>query len=222
MIGASACKTKPYKGLGMDGPIATWYAKNTAGALGQFRDLAAEIAAGLDAGDRVLEVAPGPGYLAVELARLGLMVTGLDISRSFVRIATDLAARTGVKAAFVRGDAAHAPFEDECFDFLVCRAAFKNFTNPVGALKEMRRVLRVGGRARLIDMRRDASSADIAAEVAGMGLSALDGLITRGVLRKLRRQAYARSDFERMTAEAGFADVQIGDGPIGFDILMTR
>ena len=41
----------------------------------------------------MLEVVPGPGYLALELARAGFRVTGLDISRSFVRIARENAAR---------------------------------------------------------------------------------------------------------------------------------
>jgi hypothetical protein len=53
----------------MEGMIATWYAKNTAGSLAEFRDLAKRVAAELRPGALVLEIAPGPGYLAVELAR---------------------------------------------------------------------------------------------------------------------------------------------------------
>jgi ubiquinone/menaquinone biosynthesis C-methylase UbiE len=222
MIVPSARKAKPYKGVNMEGPLATWYAKNTASSLGQFRSLAAEIAASLDPGDWVLEVAPGPGYLAAELARLGLTVTGLDVSHSFVRIAADHASKLGVTAEFVQGDAAHAPFEDERLDYVVCRAAFKNFSDPVGALKEMRRVLRRGGRARLIDMSREASDADIDSEVAGMRLPALDAWFTRGALRSLRGRAYPLAEFQRMTVAAGFADVRIATGALGVDIVMTR
>src|SRR5271155_5092769 len=115
----TARKAKPYKGVGMEGPIATWYAKNTATALPEFVALAADIAAGLDRGDWVLEVAPGPGYLAIELARLGLEVTGLDVSHSFIRIAAEEAARAGVKVSFRQGDAANLPFDAESFDFAV-------------------------------------------------------------------------------------------------------
>src|SRR5580698_4064314 len=97
MLTQSARKAKAFKGVGMEGPIASWYAKNTASALPDMRRTAGEIAAGLDAGDWVLEVAPGPGYLAVELARLGLTVCAVDISRSFVRIGLENAARAGVK-----------------------------------------------------------------------------------------------------------------------------
>ena len=86
MFTQSARKAKAFKGVGMEGPIASWYARNTASALPDMRRTAGEIAAALDAGDWVLEVAPGPGYLAVELARLGLTVSAVDISRAFVRI----------------------------------------------------------------------------------------------------------------------------------------
>ena len=86
-------RRKAHKGLGMEGPIARWYAKNTLKDIGEFRRLAVELAGRVAEGGSVLEVAPGPGYLAIELAKLGgRRVTGLDISRSFVRMATEKAA----------------------------------------------------------------------------------------------------------------------------------
>src|SRR5690242_19035890 len=67
----SMSKTKPYKGPNMEGPIATWYARITKRDRG-YAQIADDLAARLPRGARVLEVAPGPGYLAVELARRGL------------------------------------------------------------------------------------------------------------------------------------------------------
>jgi ubiquinone/menaquinone biosynthesis C-methylase UbiE len=218
----STRKAKPYKGVGMEGPLATWYAKNTAGALPEFRELARRIAGQLDLGDWVLEVAPGPGYLAVELARAGLQVSALDISRTFVRIAAENAARTGVAVDVRLGDAAAMPFETDAFDFVVCRAAFKNFSDPVGALKEIRRVLRPAGRALIIDMRREASNSEIAREVSKMRLGRMDALFTRGALRSLRGRAYTAPDFVRMIGEAGFCASSIAPSPIGFDISLTK
>ncbi len=218
----TARKTKGYKGVGMEGPIATWYAKNTASALPEFRELAGRIAGELDRGDWVLEIAPGPGYLAVELARAGLQVSALDISRAFVRITAENAARTGVAVDVQLGDAAAMPFETDTFDFVVCRAAFKNFSNPVGALKEMRRVLRPAGRALIIDMRREASNGEIAEEVAKMRLGRMDAFITRGALRSLRGRAYTAPDFVRMIGEAGFSASSIAPSPIGFEIRLTK
>jgi ubiquinone/menaquinone biosynthesis C-methylase UbiE len=222
MTAATARTGKAFKGVGMEGPIAGWYAKNTASALPQFRDLAGKIAGEVDPGDWVLEVAPGPGYLAVELARLGLQVSALDISRAFVRITAENAARTGVTVDVRHGDAAAMPFEAEQFDFVVCRAAFKNFGRPVEALREMRRVLRPGGRALIIDMRREASNSEIADEVAKMRLGGMDAFITRGALRSLRSRAYTAPDFVRMIGEAGFSASHISSGAIGFEIQLTK
>ncbi len=88
----------------------------------------------------------GPGYFAIELAKLGdYRVTGLDISETFVEIARANAAQAGVKVDFRRGDASNLPFPKESFDFLLCRAAFKNFSEPQRALEEMHRVLKPSG-----------------------------------------------------------------------------
>src|SRR5713226_7378548 len=169
---------KPYKGLPMEGIIATWYARNTANDVRGTRKCASTVADRLKPGARVLEVAPGPGYLAIAIAKMGnYSVSGLDISHSFVRIATENARKAGVSVDFRHGDAAHMPFPDESFDFVVCRAAFKNFSNPVGALDEIHRVLKPGGKASIYDLRRDASLAEIDAEVRDMGLSWLNALL---------------------------------------------
>src|SRR5689334_19354414 len=60
---------KGYKGMGMEGRIAAWYARNTARDIPDFAALAQRVTATLPAGSRILEVAPGPGYLAIEIAR---------------------------------------------------------------------------------------------------------------------------------------------------------
>src|SRR5690349_3621477 len=136
----SARPDKGYKGLGMEGAVARWYAKNTGRNLAPFRDAAQRLHARLPRGAQVLESAPGPGYLAIELAKLGnCQVTGLDISRSFVEIATHNATEAGVPVQFRQGDAAAMPLGDGLFDMVVCRAAFKNFSRPVEALNEMYR-----------------------------------------------------------------------------------
>ena len=128
---------RPIKGLG-----AKWYAASTAAALKDYTELAQRIASQLAEGSAVLEVAPGPGYLSIELAKLGsYAITGLDLSPDFVKIAARKAAEAGVKVDFKQGSASSLPFPKESFDFLVCRAAFKNFGDPVGALQEMCRVV---------------------------------------------------------------------------------
>ena len=124
----------------------------------------------------VLEVAPGPGFLAVEIARLGrFQVTGLDISHTRVEIAKENATAAGVAVDFRQGDANEMPFADRSFDLIVSQAAFKNFRRPVSALNELHRVLRTGGWAVIQDLRKEASRADIDREVDGQKVGAVNG-----------------------------------------------
>jgi ubiquinone/menaquinone biosynthesis C-methylase UbiE len=214
---------KGYRGLAMEGLIARWYARTTASDVDEYREAARLVAAQVPPGGDVLEVAPGPGYLAVELAKLGTRrVTGLDISHSFVRMAAENAARAGVAAAFRHGDAAAMPFDADSFDFVVCRAAFKNFAQPVRALAEMHRVLRPGGKALVLDLRPDASPGAIAAHVRGMGLGPVRALMTRWILRMLRRRAYSPAQFRDMASQTPFRTCEVREDPIGLAVWLAK
>lgn len=209
----------------MEGITARWYARQrgTLSQIAVFREQAAQLTAGLPDGAGVLEVAPGPGYLAIEIARLGrFQVTGLDISRTMVEIATENAAAAGVEVDFRHGDATAMPFADESFDLIVCQAAFKNFRRPVSALNEMHRVLRPGGVAVIQDLRSDASAADIDQEVKSQKLGALNGFITKRILGRLRNRAYSTLQFERLVAESSFPTCSINTDGIGLEVRLLR
>jgi ubiquinone/menaquinone biosynthesis C-methylase UbiE len=207
----------------MEGVVARWYARQrgSASQLAAYRNQAAQLTDGLPSGADVLEVAPGPGYLAIELARLGFHVCGLDISRSFLEIASQNARQAAVGVDFRQGDAASLPFQAASFDLVVCQAAFKNFARPASALDELHRVLRSGGTAVIQDMRRDASGADIDQEVQAMGLSRLNAVMTRWALRMLRRRAYSPAQFERLAADSAFRTCDIQSEGIGMRVRLT-
>ena len=214
---------KGYKGVAMEGPIASWYARNTGRDLRRFERTAAALRGRLAPGASVLEVAPGPGYLAVELARSGYRVTAVDISRSFVRIASENAARAGVAIDVREGDAAHLPLPDAAFDLVVCMAAFKNFSDPVGALDEFHRVLCPGGTASIFDLRKDAPAHEIAREVDEMRLTPWNAALTRLTFRfLLLPTAYRRADLERMAARSRFGGGEIHADGIGFELRLAR
>jgi ubiquinone/menaquinone biosynthesis C-methylase UbiE len=216
--------TKAYKGMGMEGRVAKWYAVNTGKSLEEFKALARRVAAELPAGSRVLEVAPGPGYFAIELAKLGpYRVEGLDISKTFVGIATRNAKEAGVDVAFRQGDAAHLPYDSESFDFVLCRAAFKNFAEPVRALQEMHRALKPGGKGLLIDLCKDASPDAIRRMVDTLGMSYWNRMFTRLTFRfMLLKRAYTESQFRDFFAQAGFRSVEYGKSLTGFEIGFER
>jgi len=215
---------KGYKGIGMEGSVARWYANSTRGSLEEFKAAARQVAAELRPGGRVLEVAPGPGYFAIELAKLGdFRITGLDISKTFVGIAARNAEEAGVEVAFRQGNAADMPLESESFDFVFCRAAFKNFTEPVRALQEMRRVLKPGGKGLLIDLRKDASRDAIHKMVGQMGMGFASRIFTRLTFRfMLLRRAYTENQFRDFFSQANFRKVEFQSTATGFAIRFER
>jgi ubiquinone/menaquinone biosynthesis C-methylase UbiE len=211
----------------MEGLFAKWYDKTVRKYPEQYRTWAQKVAENVAEGSSVLEVAPGPGYLAIELAKRGTYkVVGLDISRTLVEIAQKNATKAGVGAAveFRQGDAAHMPFDDEAFDFIICTAAFNNFADPVGALREMYRVLRAHGRAVIIDMRRDVSDEAIRDFVKSMGLSRIDSLMTKWIFKELRRTAYTRDQFNDFISKTTFRryDIRGAKDLIRFEIWLEK
>jgi len=192
----SATDQKSCKGKGMDGFIARTYDRNARKyIMGQYRSWAAMVSSLLPKDARVLEIAPGPGYLAIELARSGIRsITGLDISRTFVELAREHARETQVDVRFLQGNASAMPFADGSYTHVLCTSAFKNFADPLGALKEMHRVLTPGGIVWLSDMRRDVTDAEIDAYVTNvMKLRGVNGLFTRMTFKQmLRKRAYTK------------------------------
>jgi ubiquinone/menaquinone biosynthesis C-methylase UbiE len=178
----------------------------------------------LSSGCSVLEVAPGPGFFAVELAKLGdFKITGLDISRTLVEIARQNARDAGVQIDFRLGNAAAMPFADDSFDFIYCSAAFKNFSEPVKTLDEMYRVLRPGGEALIEDLCRDVSLAEIDAYVKQSGRSRIDAWMTSWAFRfMLIKRAYTRDEFGRMAEQSRFGGCQIQVDSIGLETRFTK
>ena len=208
----------------MEGVTARWYARQrgTPSQIATVRHEAAKLTDAMPSGD-VLEVAPGPGYLAIEIARLGRFhLTGLDISHTMVEISRENARAAGVTVEFRQGDATEMPFADGSFDLIVCQAAFKNFRQPVSALNEMHRVLRPGGRAVIQDLRKEASNSDIDREVDNQKLGALSSFFTKRILAWLRSRAYSATRFERLVAESSFKTGEIKADGIGLEVRLNK
>jgi ubiquinone/menaquinone biosynthesis C-methylase UbiE len=216
--------TKAYKGLPMEGLIATWYAKTTFKDLKRHKWMAKQLVEKIQANGKVLEVAPGPGYFCIELAKLGnYQITGLDISKSFVEIARKNAAEAGLKIDFREGNASAMPFEDNTFDFTFCQAAFKNFSEPVKAIAEMHRVLRPGGISVIADLRRDAPAEEIEREVKGMGLGRINETLVKWTFdRMLLKSAYSVDEMKTMVAQTPFGNCKIDVGGVGFQVWLEK
>jgi ubiquinone/menaquinone biosynthesis C-methylase UbiE len=219
-----AAAVKGYKGMGMEGWIAKWYAANTSKDMTQYQTLARSLADELAPCSAVLEVAPGPGFLSVALAKTGkASVTGLDISKSFVEMARQNAARAGVTVEFELGNASAMPFPGDSFDMIVCRAAFKNFSEPVRALVEMHRVLKPGGKAVVIDLRKDTPVELIDAYIENSGVGFFSRIFMKWTFRAmLLKRAYTKAQFQEFISQTPFAKSEIRQDGIGFEIRLEK
>src|SRR6266508_4793927 len=224
MKGSNMTITKAYKGLPMEGLIASWYAKTTLKDLKRHKLMAKRLAEKIPANGKVLEIAPGPGYFCIELAKLGdYKITGLDISKSFVEIARKNAREAGLKIDFREGNASAMPFEDKTFDFTFCQAAFKNFSEPVKAIAEMYRVLRPGGISVIADLRRDASREEMDREVKGMGLNRINEFLVRWTFdQMLLKSDYSVDEIKKMLSQTPFGKGKIDVDGVGFQVWLEK
>lgn len=140
---------------------AEGYARLTQGMIATDRraDLRAFI--GISAEDEVLDVACGPGSLALDLAPHVARATGYDITPAMLDQARAAQARLGLtNVEWVLGDAAGLPFPDGAFSVVGSSAAFHHFEQPAFVLAEMARVCRPGGRLVVLDVTPDADKAE--------------------------------------------------------------
>jgi len=216
--------TKPYKGLAMEGMIAKWYAKNTGRAPEQ-KSIFNKVKGALPVHAHVLEVAPGPGFLAIEFARSGsFKVTALEISKTFIEIAQENAKNANVNVDFRHGNASDMPFGENSFDFIICVAAFKNFTEPVEAIREMHRVLNPGGKACIMDLRGDVSVKDIDKHIKEeLHLRGFNAWMTQFIFRHtLLKNAYTKDEIQNFVSQTSFLQANIIEDILGMDIWLEK
>lgn len=109
----------------------------------------------LTPGQRVVDVAAGPGATARLLAaQRGVQVDGIELNSATVDKARNAAARAELTSAvrFHTGDAERIPLPDGEFDAVVCECAFCTFPDKRTAAAEFSRVLRPGGRVGITDI----------------------------------------------------------------------
>ncbi|NVO10535.1 MAG: methyltransferase domain-containing protein [Bacteroidales bacterium] len=93
-----------------------------------------------------LDVACGTGVVARPMAKKINYVYGVDISMGMVQKADDLSKKNTINnISFARCDSENLPFGDNSFDFVSCSGALHAFPNAEKSLREMQRVLKIGG-----------------------------------------------------------------------------
>jgi 2-polyprenyl-3-methyl-5-hydroxy-6-metoxy-1,4-benzoquinol methylase len=185
----------------------------------------------LRAGDAVLDLACGWGRHAVELARAGCRVTGLDWSETLLERARRRAEAAGVEVEWVRGDMREIPWRAR-FDAVVCLYSSLGFflsdAEDLRVLRGAREALRPEGAFVLETMHRDQVVRDFAErdwwETNGGGtvwvereLDAVEGVIrewTRWTRGEEAGEKYhemrirSASEWDRLLREAGLVPLE--------------
>ncbi len=145
-------------------------------------------------GDRVLDVACGPGNFTRAFARATTdgLVVGIDASETMLALAVRKTESPSV--AYVRGDACALPFRDGSFDAVCCFAALYLIEEPMRALDEIARVLAPGGRVALL---------------SSCNRAPLPARATSAVVRRLSGvRIFARDELTQALADRGLSGVE--------------
>ncbi|WP_413467369.1 class I SAM-dependent methyltransferase [Pleurocapsa sp. FMAR1] len=142
--------------------------------------------------ENVLDVACGTG----ELERLLLQdnpqqrITGIDISEQMLKIAKQkLLAYPQV--FWKKASASELPFGDRSYDVVVCASSFHYFDDPIASLKEIKRVLKPGGRVIILDWCKDYWGT----QILDLGLKVFDSAY---------QQCYTQKEFHDLLTTSGF------------------
>lgn len=118
-----------------------------------FRPIETMLAAGVERGQRVLDVGCGTGSTTIAVARRTGSCTGADISAPMIALAQARAGAEGIPATFVCADVQRHDFEAQGFDAIVSRFGVMFFDDPAAAFANLRRATRPGGRLRFFAWR---------------------------------------------------------------------
>ncbi len=111
---------------------------------------------------RVLDLCCGTGdlaFLSAAGAAAGSRVVGLDFTLPMLGVARSRRSPARGTPAFAQGDAMRLPFPDAIFDAITMGYGLRNVADPLGCLREIRRVLAPAGRVVVLDFGKPANPA---------------------------------------------------------------
>ena len=156
--------------------------------------------------DTVLDVACGGGLVVCAFARVVRHAEGIDITPAMLDRARALAAEKGLtNTRWRQGDVLPLPYPDASFSIVTSRFTFHHFQDPLGVLREMKRVCAPGGRIAVVDTDASADPAKAAAfnrmellrdpsHVRAMPAAELIGLFRAAGLPAPRQTSYELRD----------------------------
>jgi ubiquinone/menaquinone biosynthesis C-methylase UbiE len=143
----------------------------------------------------VLDVGCGQGIDVVEYARAGARVTGIDLTPRHVELARAHTAALGLDVRILSGDAEQLPFADASFDRVSSNGVLHHTPDMPAALREICRVLRPGGEARILVYNRRSFHYLLSQLL-------LEGVVNRRLFREGSMEAVLSANVERTSIGA--------------------
>ncbi|HEX7454658.1 MAG TPA: bifunctional demethylmenaquinone methyltransferase/2-methoxy-6-polyprenyl-1,4-benzoquinol methylase UbiE [Gallionella sp.] len=172
---------------------------------------------GVRTGQRVLDVAGG----SADLSRLFLKQVGssgqvvlTDINNAMLRVGRDRLLDEGISTPVTQCDAEHLPFPDNYFDCVSIAFGLRNVTHKDAALREMKRVLKPGGRVIVLEFSKVAKPLEKAYDLYSFKLLPKMGQLIAGDAESYRylaesiRMHPGQEELKTMMEEAGLEHVE--------------
>ena len=163
----------------------------------------------LKEGDCVLDVACGTGVvsrLAKEVVGDRGRVVGVDLNEGMLAVARAAAAKRNLDIEWIQSDAAAIPLTEPKFDVAFCQQGLQFFPDKVGALKEMRRLLKPNGRCILCVAREKELLPNVKAQYDAVAKHiGLDAAKAFAAVSSLS----SRDQIQQLFDDAGFGDARI-------------
>lgn len=199
-----------------------WVGRLSLQQVRKWRKMAVAAAAIKKSSWKVLDVCSGTGEMAIALAgelNATGRVFGLDFCPEMLAIAREKSRRTKFfnRVEFVLDNALHMPFADECFDCITLSFALADIVDRPKLLREVYRVLKVGGRFVVLELARPVSG------LHDLLFQFVEHIYFPFLLNRLpgekEAREYLRQMFERMPSAATYAAELSG---AGFEIIDSR
>ena len=102
-------------------------------------------------------------------------------------------------------------------------ASFTIRSDTAEAVQEVHRVLKPGGKAIIIDLRKDTPWNEITSYVDRMNLSKINSWITKMTFKHmLLKRAYTKEGMESLVAKSSFKSSEIVEAPVGMEVRLIR